>query len=458
MTLLVSCTIRLSTGDSADEPGLCCVDANIAPSGQRTPGPGPPRVCVCVPFFAGSGGLASRAHSGAPNLFLWPCMVRSLFARAHPGWGCPFFLFSLCAPVVSGVPWFPAQGPWALASCCPPFPPPFFFPALPLAFVVVCFPPPLSLAFRVFRPGVPLALAPCCPPAPAPFFCFFPPCLFFFPAFHLFLGFFCFAGCAVRGWFLSPGLSGVPVCALVVLSLSLFLVRCSPAPLTLAGVVWCCLLCLGVCCWAWLSSVVSWWVLVSCFGGVFPFWPPGAPPCGLVWCVLVFRCPVLCSVALCCRVVVCCCALLVVCVVACACCLFPAAARLLCVFWGAVLCVPCPLRPVWCCAALCWCPCVVLSASSVLFLVPGAVGSWCRCLFLGFCWWLWLPGVVVWRCLSVLVPVSVLAVVPCLPCGVLLPCVVSCGAVLPSVAVLWCPVVFFFFICLAGGAGFLSPL
>ena len=34
-------------------------------------------------------------------------------------------------------------------------------------------------------------------------------------------------------------------------------VRCSLAPLALAGVVCCCLLCSGVCCWAWPSSVVS---------------------------------------------------------------------------------------------------------------------------------------------------------------------------------------------------------
>ena len=173
------------------------------------------------------------------------------------------------------------------------------------------------------------------------------------------------------------------------------------------------------------------------------------------WCVLVFRCPVLCSVALCRRVVVCCRALPFVCVAACACCLFLAAARLLCVFWGVVLCVPCPLRPVRCCAALCWCPFVVLCASSVLFLVAGAVGSWCRCLLFGVCWWLWLPGVLVWWCVSAWVPVSGLDVARHLPCGVLHPCVVCCGALLPCGVVLWCPVFFFPFYLLAGGAGFL---
>ena len=39
-------------------------------------------------------------------------------------------------------------------------------------------------------------------------------------------------------------------------------VSCSLAPAALAGVLCCCLLCLHVCCWAWLSSVVSW--LVPC--------------------------------------------------------------------------------------------------------------------------------------------------------------------------------------------------
>ena len=87
----------------------------------------------------------------------------------------------------------------------------------------------------------------------------------------------------------------------------------------------------------------------------------------------------------------------------------------------------------------------MLCASSVLFLVVGVVGSRCRCLLLGVCWWLLLPGVVVWWCVSALVSVSGLAVARRLPGGVLLPCAVSCGAVLPFGAVLWCPVFFFCF-------------
>ena len=130
--------------------------------------------------------------------------------------------------------------------------------------------------------------------------------------------------------------------------------------LLLGLVVLCCLLVgLGVvcrwCCPCLANQLAAPWFGVVCLGVLLPL---------------------LCSLALCCRVVVCCRALLFVCVVACACCLFPAASPLLCVFWTVVLCVPCPPRPVRCSAALCWCPGVVLSASSVLFLVPDVVGSW----------------------------------------------------------------------------------
>ena len=164
----------------------------------------------------------------------------------------------------------------------------------------------------------------------------------------------------------------------------------------------------------------------------------------------------LCSVALCCRVVVCCRALLFVCVVACACCLLPAAGRLLCVFWGPVLCVPCPLRPVRCCAALCWCPCVVLSAWSALFLVLGAVSSWCRCVFLRVSWWLWLPGVVVWWCVSALVSVSGRVSrrsASSLWCPVPLCCVLWRFAAMWCCAVVPCRLFVPFFFCLACGAG-----
>ena len=379
-----------------------------------------PRVCACAcPAWPGRAG---RPPGRVLVRLSFPLAVLgSLFACSAPsGLGLPclwllfgfFFLFIspsslrprcvlLC--VFSGPG---CLGPWRLVA-----PPPLFLP-----------PSLLSLAFPALR--LPGASA----PPPFVFFVFFP--LFLVFPFSLFFLFF-FAGCAVWGGFVCLGPSGVPVCASVVLSLSLLCV--------------CWLVLRGVRYWAWLSSAVSWSVLVSCFGGAVLVWPRGSLPCGLAWCVLVFRCPVLCSVALCCRVVVCCCALPFVCVVVCACCLFPAAARLPYVFWGVVLCVPCPLRPVRCCAALCWCPFVVLCASSVLFLVAGAVDSWCRSLLFGVCWSLWLPGVVVWWCVSPLLPVSGLTVARCLPCGVLLPYAVSCGAVLLCRAVLWCPVFFFCF-------------
>ena len=72
----------------------------------------------------------------------------------------------------------------------------------------------------------------------------------------------------------------------------------------------------------------------------------------------------------------------------------------LCMFWGAVLCVLCPLCSVRCCASLCWCACVVLLVWCVLLLVPGTVVRCCLlCCFL-WCavvlcsvWW---PVVVCW--------------------------------------------------------------
>ena len=154
---------------------------------------------------------------------------------------------------------------------------------------------------------------------------------------------------------------------------SLLSVRCSLAPLALAGVVCCCPLCSGVCCWGWLCSVVSWWLPVPCFGGAVPVRSCGSPPCGLVWCVWVLCSAVLYSVVLCCRVVVCCRALLSFCVVACACFLFlgaalpavcvpvcfPVVGRLVVAPWSPVL---CPV--VLCCRVLVlfWVLCVVAVA------------------------------------------------------------------------------------------------
>ena len=179
----------------------------------------------------------------------------------------------------------------------------------------------------------------------------------------------CRSLCCVSGRFFVAPL----VWCCVSVPVSLLLVRCSLAPLVLAGVVCCCLLCSGVCCLAWLSSLVSWWLPVSCSGSAVPVWPCGSPPCGLVWCVLALRSPVLYSVLLCCRVVVCCRALLSVCVIACACCLFPAAAYYAeCV----LVCFPvvgrlavAPCSPVLCPVLLC---------CRVLVSVCGLVCDCCR--------------------------------------------------------------------------------
>ena len=421
-------------------------------SGRRTPRLGPARVCVCVPFLAGSGGPDSRARSGAPHLSFsrfWCALC--LFGPLGLGLPCLwlllgfFFPLSVAPPLSPALRVFQPRGALGLGVLLPSPHFPFF----------LFLHPRCLWRFLFSGPGCLWPLRPVVPPPPPPF-CFF---LFFFPSpLPVFFSWFFFF------FFFSP---------VVRCGAGLRVLGCQVCPRVLRWFCPCrCSLCSA------LSPLWRWLVLcgVACCVWVFAV-GPGCPllsPVGSSCCVSlvlslsvdVARRPVAwrgvswCSAALC-RVllrsaVVWYRALPFVCVVACACCLFPAAARLLCVFWGVVLCVPCPLRPVWCCAALCWYPCVVLSASSVLFLVPGVVGSWCRCLFLGVCWWLWLPGVVLWWCVSALVPVSGLAVARRLPCGVLLPCVVSCGAVLQCGALLWCPVFFFCFF-IAGGAGFLFP-
>ena len=215
-------------------------------AGRRTPRLGPARVCVCLLFLAGSGRLASQAHSCAPHLFLWPLWHPAVLGRSVP---C-VFCFSLSAPPLSlAFPGFRHRVPWALAPCFAFFFPRasrlcvrsrFFFPASPSAapwclvtppplplylacLVAAAFfflrAPPLSLAFSGFRRQVPWALAlcfvcfvglpllgspcalsffsvppdrlllpgGCCPPPPlplgAPFFFFSRLCASFSPAF-----------------------------------------------------------------------------------------------------------------------------------------------------------------------------------------------------------------------------------------------------------------------------------
>ena len=267
-------------------------------------------------FLAGSGGPASRARFGAPHISFdrswcalclfgphWPGLPRLwLLLGLFFSFFLSYFFYLFPFPPLVAPPLCPAlrvfrpRVAWALASCRPP--PTFFSPSPPLC-------APCGLLLFVFSDLGALEPWRLVAPPPPPRFFLFPPLLLSvaFPAFRLpwasapppfFVFFvspsFC-AGCAVRGGFVRLWLSGVPACVSVVLSLLLLCVR------------WLVLFLVG--CWALLSCAVSLWVFVSCFGGAVLVWSRGSPPCGLAWCVLVFRCPVLCSVALCCRVMVC---------------------------------------------------------------------------------------------------------------------------------------------------------
>ena len=202
---------------------------------------------------------------------------------------------------------------------------------------------------------------------------------------------------------------------------------CCPAPR-------CSALCCAVVCWAvWCRSfgVAACCVVPSgtvCRPGVLRF-------CGAVFCGVSPR-PVLCAVCV-----------LPWCGGACCC-------SLLCVvlwlFWGVLLCVPCPFRSVRCCAALCWCVCFVLFVWPALFLAPGAVVHCCVlccCLWcaVAHCW-VWLSAVVFWWPVSV--PVSLSGCVARFPvvgvvcCGALLPGAMFCGALLSCGAVQSCCAVF----------------
>ena len=317
LTRRVSRTVRLATGDSAGAPGLFSVDADTAPFRVGGRHARVPRVCACAcPDWPGRAG---RPPGRVLVRLTFPlAILGSLFACSAPSWlGLPrlwlllgfffvsFPLLPLVAPPLSlALRVFRPRVPWALASCCPA-PPPFFFA-----------PPPslLSSAFPAFR--LPLASAPplaffffplglcvlwrcaavwCCALVPCLLFLFFSLLVRWFPIVSLLVlgsgpvpGCFCFCALPVRCC------AGVPA--------SLLSVRCSLALSGLAGVLCCCRLCLCVCCWAWLSSVVSWWVLVA--PGVVSRWravvcpwvlccavllrvvPPGVA----LLCAVLFRC------------------------------------------------------------------------------------------------------------------------------------------------------------------------
>ena len=399
-------------------PRVC---ACASPAWPGRAGRPPGRLLVRLPFSLGV--LGSLFACSAPFRLGLPCLWLLL--------GLFFFLFLF--------PFSPSLRPRSVLLCVFPgpgclgpwrlVPPPLSPPPLPLC-------APLSAALRVFRPGVPWALASCCPPLffscppalllslafpafwlpwasapPSPlFFIFFYSLVSCFVFFRLFLSLLflpvvrCGAGLCVLGRQACLG-GAVPVVALC----------------ALAGVVWCWLLGRAVlCCLLVGLGVVLWWCCPCLAAWLAALW------FGVVCLGVPLPCVVFCCAVLSCGGVLSCSAV----------CL----RRRLCLLFVSCRCASavCVLG----CRAVCSlsCPFVVLCASSVLFLVAGVVGSWCRCLLLGVRWWLWLPRVVVWWCVSALVPVSGLAVAERLPCGVLFPCAVSCGAVLPCGAVLWCPV------------------
>ena len=127
-------------------------------------------VCLCSSVLAGSGSPASRAHSGAPHLFLWPLCLSLLLGPLRAG-VAPFFVqffFSsfvvfLAALLCLAFFGFRPRVPWALAPWLPLLTPPasLCFAPPPLSFLFHPSAPPLSLAFFGFRPRVPWASALC---------------------------------------------------------------------------------------------------------------------------------------------------------------------------------------------------------------------------------------------------------------------------------------------------------
>ena len=375
-----------------------CVCACARPSRPGRAGRPPGRVLVRLTFSFGR--------------FVFP------LCWPPPGWGCPcfgpffaltspllllfcccFFPPLLCAPVVSGFLWFAARGAlglgavfclffsasrcpplralsprvclplgrWLLSGGCPP-PPPLPPPLLCLAVFVAparcrvffCFffflcAPPLSPAFSGFRIHVPWASALCD-------VCFAGLPLLGSPC--AFASFVLSAWPLAAPWWLPPP---PPLCVS----------RFSSLPLSAVCRVLCCAVCPWVRCCAALLRVVPPSVVLSCAvllccAGLVPL------RCPLWLRRALWRCPspwgpVLCGAVLC--GVPPCCMLCAACVLSWrggACCCLPLC-FVLCVSRGAVLCVPCLLRSVRCCASLCWCACVVLFVWCMPLLAPRAV-------------------------------------------------------------------------------------
>ena len=409
--------VRLATGDLAGAPGLFCVDADTAPFRVGGRHAQVARVCACAcPAWPG--------RTGRPP--------RRILVRLTFSFGRSLFALCLFGPLRAGVALFVVVvGFFGFLVFLFPFPP--------------LFAPSLCPALRVFRLRVPWSLASC----PPPLFLCPPPILLSLalPAFwlpgasapppHLFFSscvscfsFFCFffAGCAVRGGFVCLWPSGVPVCASVVLSLSLLTVRwlvlrgvavgpgcplLSPGglwcrasvvlslsgrvarrPVVRRGVSWCSA---ALCCFLLRCAVVWWCAVVLC--GLFASLP--AP----IVCFLPLRVCCVCSGVSCCVFPV----LSALCgaVLRCAGALLLCCARRLCCFWWLVLLVP----------------------GVGAFCLGSAGGSGCPALSFG--------GVCRLGCPSLVWPsLGVFPVVSCSPvlCHVALCCVVvlCCGALSPS--------------------------
>ena len=448
-----------------------------------------------IGVLAGSGGPASRAHFGAPHLFLWLVLVRSFLARPPPGLGCPvcgccwvfssFVFFSFCAPAVSGVTCFPARAALGLGVLWSSTPPPLFF-------FFLC--PPLSVVFVGGpRPGVPWALALHGPPArPSFFFLFFPfspsPRLPFF-LFVCFLScpfsasaFFCFffpaPVCRLCGSRAGLCVLGCGVCCCVLLC-RWVLPGCARSVCVVACrvMVWWCVLCFAWCCvgclcWAWFllrAAAPCCRLLVPCRGP----WLCSVLGCGaaLLWCAAS-------------RAVCCCGAVLfrsrwpVLCGVACGCWLFAAGSGCLPLFPAGTCCRGCSCLAAWLAALLCavvccgaplpcavscvlWCSVAVWCravAPCCPFSFPGSIGFclflvcavlccaarrvvWCR-FGLRCCWCLvlwrvavcWGVSLGVLRCLGAALVCRGVLLWRALSCGVLRP--VLCPAVLCCLAVL----------------------
>ena len=395
-------------------------------------------VCVCVRVRALLGRVG---RAGLPGAFWcaspFPLAALSFcFAWPPPGWGCP--PLSRC-PCRSSLPWrcalvlflgLPLPGSscarasfvspaWPLAALWWFLPPPppllclavFVAPAWCLGVVVFFFffffffvflpcAPPLSPAFSCFRPRVPWASALCVfcsvglPPLGSPCAC---------PSFVLST----WLVVAPRRLlprppppFLSRGFRPCRsvLCAVCCASLGAVLRRAAARCALRCCAVLCCVVLVGCRC---VLRRVLWrcplpWGPVLC-GAAFSRFPRAV-------FVLSWRGGACCCSPLC---------------------------FVLCVSRGAVLCVPCPLLSVRCCASLCWCARVVLFVWCVLLLAPDAVV--CRGAVLG----LLARGCPLVACFRVGVPVWPRGLFPCGWCG-LLWCPAFLCRVLWCCAVAWC--------------------